>query len=146
MQSQKLQQSWDHTRAFILSIQHISVLSAHFPLDLTPTNSTLQNQRKLKTIIIYYNWSLLSNWISLPAFEKQTQHFKKLLEHVFYYVEESERDWNVATKGLQCFKKNILSRALQVQQHKFIFTENCENLDSSPYLAARRKVTVALHW
>lgn len=57
MQSQKLQQSSDHTHASILykssPTQNIIVSSAHFPLYLTPTNSPLQNQRKLKTTVIY---------------------------------------------------------------------------------------------
>ena len=32
-----------------------------------------------------------------------------------------------------------VSKVHQVQQHKLIFTDNSENLDSSPYLAAWKK-------
>lgn len=120
--------------------QHTLASSAHFPLNFTPINSLLQNQRKWR--IMCYNWHMLPNWMSLPPFKK---HFWNA-GPCFLLLERMRREWNIVTKDFQCFKENVVSSAHQVQQQEFAFTENTKNLDSSFYLAAWGEDTVPLHW
>lgn len=96
----------------------------------------MQNQRKLKNIIMYYNWHMLSNWMSLPSFKKHIQHFWNAGTCFLLLERMRKREWNIVTKVFQCFKENVVSSAHQVQQQEFIFTENTKKLDSSLYLAA----------
>lgn len=126
--------------------QHTLASSAHNPLNFTPINSLLQNQRKLKNIIMYYNWHMLPNWMSLPPFKKHTPHFWNAGTCFLLLERMRKREWNIVTKVFQCFKENVVSSAHQVQQQEFIFTESTKKLDSSLYLAAWREGTVPLHW
>ena len=122
MQSQKLPQSMDHTWTCIphksSHTHHILASSAHFPLNFTPINSPLQYQRKLKTIIMYYIWNLLSNWMSSPAFKKAYTAFKKKFWSLFSATWKNEKGkLKCCNKVLQCFKQNTLWSVQKVSNH-----------------------------
>lgn len=110
--------------------QHTLASSAHFPLNFTPINSLLQNQSKLKNIIMYYNYICYpTEWNAGPC---------------FLLLERMRRElWQ---RSSSVFKENVVSSAHQVQQQEFAFTENTKNLDSSLSLAAWGEGTVPLHW